>query len=123
MNLEPSIDLTTKYSHVNLKYGHKKEQTTMNNWKIAEAKAKFSQLVEKSKKEPQFISKRDKKKIGVLLNLETFNNLKEAEDNNILEEQLKSLENLNKTNPIDLKISKRRDRNNYMENLADELPD
>lgn len=84
----------------------------MTRWKIAQAKARFSEVLSLSQKEPQVICHRDKE-VGVLIPFSSYQVFLESgreQAGPTIRELLKELQEINKKEPVSLSFPKRKNR-------------
>ena len=84
----------------------------MKNWKLSEAKARFSEVVASAKKEPQVITSR-RKPVAVLVDFDGFEELqvlKSAAERPSITDLLGELQEIYKDEPEELELPPRIDR-------------
>jgi len=95
----------------------------MRTWKIAEAKAQFSAVIEAAKHEPQIICNRDAP-VGAILNMAEYGRLKAAgarESVPRLADLLDELRAIQAEEAGEIAVPARRDRSNPADEARDEL--
>ena len=95
----------------------------MDRWNIAEAKAKFTQVVDSSRDSPQIICKRNKP-VSAIVHIDLFSKLMRLGENEkkpTIAQLLDELKDIRQTEDIDIEIPERRDRPNPFEETPDEM--
>lgn len=94
------------------------------NWKIAEAKQRFSEVVRETAEEPQLIYKRDRL-VAVLMNAEeygAFEAWEEERQRPSMAEAIAEIRKICEEEDYELEIPDRRDRPNPFAEALDDVP-
>nr|MBC8362733.1 type II toxin-antitoxin system prevent-host-death family antitoxin [Candidatus Desulfatibia profunda] len=96
---------------------------TMRQWKISEAKARFTEVLSSCKTEPQIICNRQNP-VGAVISVRLFEELmklRNEQQKPTVAQLLSELESIKISEPSEIEIPPRKDRPNLFDRSADEM--
>ncbi|MBW2318306.1 MAG: type II toxin-antitoxin system prevent-host-death family antitoxin [Deltaproteobacteria bacterium] len=95
----------------------------MGRWKISEAKAKFTALLESCRKGPQIICNRERP-VAVVIDVKLFDEvmeLRKTQEKPSIAELLQELQSIQQSETSEIEMPPRQDRPNSIQEASDEM--